>query len=151
MTSFLQKIKSLWIVVFMVVGMSLVLPVIVPQTALAASPQQLACEGSGGKWSHPPSAADPAVPDTSLPVGCQTDAANGPSVPKTVTAVINILLFVIGVAAVIVIVVEAFRFVNSNGDSQAVSKSKNGIIFALVGLVVAALAYAIVNFVLDQL
>ena len=138
MTSFLQKIKSLWIIVFIVVGMSLVLPAILPQTALSASPQQLACEGSGGKWN----AGD------SL---CQNDAANGPSVPKTVTAVINILLFVIGVAAVIVIVVEAFRFVNSNGASQAVSKSKNGIIFALVGLVVAALAYAIVNFVLDQL
>lgn len=140
MTLFLEKIKrkNVLAMIFMVVGMGLVLPTILPQTALSASPQQLACEGSGGTWN----AGD------SL---CQDVAANGPSVPKTITAVINILLFVIGVAAVIVIVVEAFRFVNSNGDSQAVSKSKNGIIFALVGLAVAALAYAIVNFVLDQL
>jgi hypothetical protein len=102
----------------------------------AASPQQQACEGSGAKWEGGK---------------CKDNTANGPTLSATITGAINILLFIIGVTAVIVIVVEALRFVNSNGDSQAVSKSKNGVIFALVGLVVATIAYAIVNFVLDQL
>lgn len=115
---------------------SLVVLSIAATPAGAASPQQLTCEGSGGKWTGGK---------------CADNTTNGPTVPATITNVINILLFVIGAAAVIVIVVQAFRFVNSNGDTQAVSKAKNGIIFALVGLVVAVMAYAIVNFVLDQL
>lgn len=102
----------------------------------AASPQQLTCEGSGGKWSGG---------------RCRENRANGPSVPTTIKSVINILLFVVGAIAVIVIVVSAFRFVNSGGDTQQVSKAKDAIIYALVGVVVAAAAYVIVNFVLEQL
>ncbi len=103
-----------------------------------ASPQQRTCEGSGGTWNAGAKK-------------CGDNAANGPSLPATVTNAINILLFIIGVAAVIVIVIQGFRFVNSDGDSSQVSKAKNGIIFAIIGLVVAFMAYALVNFILDQL
>lgn len=122
------------ILIFLFLNLSL--PILSPPLAQSASPQQQACEGSGGKWSGSK---------------CQNNTSNGPSVPKTVENAINILLFVVGAAAVIVIVVQGLRFVSSNGDPQAVSKAKNGIIFALVGLAVAAIAYAIVNFILNQL
>jgi len=104
--------------------------------AFAKSPQQLTCEGSGGSWNGGK---------------CATRSANGPTVSATIKATINILLFVIGISAVIVVVIAGLRMVNSNGDTQAVSKARNAIIYALVGLVIAALAYALVNFVLDQL
>lgn len=117
----------------------------------AESPQQLACEGAGGSWDYPPSSSDPTQQDTSQPKQCNNGASNGPSVSDTIKAVINIMLFAVGVIAVIVIVVSAVRFVNSGGDTQQVSKAKDAVIYALVGVVIAASAFAIVNFVLGQL
>lgn len=77
--------------------------------------------------------------------------SKGTSVTDTIQNVINTLLFVTGMAAVIVIVISGLRFVTSNGDSNAVSKAKNSIIYASIGLIVAVSAYAIVNFILEQL
>lgn len=65
--------------------------------------------------------------------------------------VINILLFIAGIIAVIYIVIGGFRYVTSNGDSGSISKAKNTIMYALIGLVIAIMAYAIVNFVLGKL
>ncbi len=65
--------------------------------------------------------------------------------------IINTLLFVIGIISVIVIVVGGLRFVTSDGDSQKTTQARNTVLYAVVGLVVAASAYAIVNFVLTAL
>ncbi len=62
--------------------------------------------------------------------------------------VVNVLLFILGAIAVIVIVVGGIRYATSGGDSTQVTAAKNTILYAVVGLVVAILAYAIVNFVL---
>jgi len=63
-------------------------------------------------------------------------------------SIINLLLFVIGVIAVIMIIVGGIRYVVSGGDQSAITGAKNTILYAIVGLVVAILAFAIVNFVL---
>jgi hypothetical protein len=73
------------------------------------------------------------------------------SMPEVVKSAINILLYVAGVIAVIIIVVGGLRFVTSEGDAQAANKAKNAVIYALTGLVVAVLAYALVNFILDKI
>ncbi|MEK7620838.1 MAG: pilin [Patescibacteria group bacterium] len=65
--------------------------------------------------------------------------------------VINILLFISGIIAVVYVVIGGFRYVTSNGDSGSISKAKNTIMYALIGLVIAIMAYAIVNFVLGKL
>ena len=65
---------------------------------------------------------------------------------KTVT---NVLLFVLGAIAVIMIIIGGIRYTTSNGDSGQVTSAKNTILYAVVGLVIALLAYAIVNFVVD--
>lgn len=67
------------------------------------------------------------------------------------TQVQDVLSFVfgaLGALAVLIIVIAALQYVISAGDAQKVAKAKDAIIYALVGLVVAILAYAIVNFVL---
>ncbi len=69
-------------------------------------------------------------------------------VTKVIQDVINILLFLVGLIAVLMIVISGFRFVTSNGDANTVSSAKNSIIYAVIGLVIAVMAYAIVNFVL---
>ena len=65
--------------------------------------------------------------------------------------IINIMLGIIGVAAVIMLIIGGFRYVFSQGNEKAVSGAKDTILYSIIGIVVALLAFAIVNFVLGQL
>ncbi len=65
--------------------------------------------------------------------------------------VVNILLFLIGAIAVIMLIIGGIRYVVSAGDQNAVTGAKNTILYAIVGIIVAFLAYAAVNFILDSL
>lgn len=67
-----------------------------------------------------------------------------------VQQVINVLLFLIGAISVIMIVIGGIKYTLSNGDSSQITSAKNTILYAVIGLVVALLAYAIVNFVVVQ-
>lgn len=69
---------------------------------------------------------------------------------ETVKNVINLLLYAVGIAAVIMLVIGAIKYVVSGGDQQAVASAKNTIIYSIVGLVIAIMAFAIVNFVLGR-
>lgn len=69
----------------------------------------------------------------------------------TVQNVINILLYVLGIICVIMIIIGGIKYTTSNGDSSAINGAKNTILYAIVGLVVAMMAYAIVNFVLNRI
>jgi hypothetical protein len=64
--------------------------------------------------------------------------------------VINILSVIVGAVSVIMIIIGGFRYVVSNGDSNAVSGAKNAILYAVVGLVVVLFAQIIVAFVIDR-
>jgi len=66
---------------------------------------------------------------------------------RTIT---NVLLFLIGAVSVIMLIIGGIRYTISGGDSTAVTSAKNTILYAVIGIVVALLAYAIVNFVLDS-
>lgn len=59
----------------------------------------------------------------------------------------NVLLFVIGAIAVIMIVIGGLRYVISGGDAKQVDAAKNTILYAIIGIIVAILAYAIINFI----
>ena len=67
---------------------------------------------------------------------------------QTVT---NILLFIIGAIAVIMLVIGGIRYTTSNGDSNQVTAAKNTIMYAIIGIIVAILAFAVVNFVIGSL
>jgi len=66
---------------------------------------------------------------------------------RTIT---NVLLFILGAISVIMIIIGGLRYVVSGGNATAVTAAKNTILYAIVGVIVALLAYAIVNFVLDS-
>ena len=68
-----------------------------------------------------------------------------------VTDIINVFLFLIGALSVVMIIYGGIRYVTSAGDSGRVTSAKNTIMYAVVGLVVAILAFAIVNFVVGSL
>jgi hypothetical protein len=50
-----------------------------------------------------------------------------------------------------VIIFGGIRYVTSTGDSSRVKAAKDTVTYAVIGLIVALLAYAIVNFVLTNL
>lgn len=112
----------------------------VPALATAQTTTQLkdaACQGAGGT------------------AGCVDNGPSDPDSPssqinKTIATVINILSFIIGVAAVIMIIIGGFKYVTANGDSGNVNSAKDTILYAIVGLVVVALAQFIVKFVLSK-
>lgn len=72
------------------------------------------------------------------------------SLNNLITQVINIFSLIVGVVAVIMIIVGGFRYITSGGDSNNVGAAKNTILYAIVGLIIVALAQIIVKFVLGK-
>lgn len=67
------------------------------------------------------------------------------------TKVVNIMLFLVGAIAVIMLIYGGIRYVTSGGAQDQVTAAKSTIMYAIVGIVVAILAYAVVNFVVNGL
>src|SRR4051812_3819833 len=65
-----------------------------------------------------------------------------------IKTIVNVMLFLLGAIAVIMIVIGGIRYTTSNGDASATKGAKDTILYAVIGLVVAILAYAIVSFIL---
>lgn len=90
-------------------------------------------------------AADPAG---EIEKGITASGGGGqPTLGEQIETVVNVLLFVLGAIAVIMIVIGGIRYATSNGDSGSIKTAKDTILYAVIGLIVAIMAYAIVNFV----
>ena len=63
----------------------------------------------------------------------------------------NVLLFLIGAISVIMLIIGGIRYVVSGGDQAQVTGAKNTILYAIIGIIVAFLAYAAVRFVTNSL
>lgn len=68
----------------------------------------------------------------------------------TLKNILIIIFTVIGALAFLMMVIAGFRYVISQGEPAKVAEIKNQIIYAFIGLVIAASAAAIVNFVLGR-
>ena len=62
----------------------------------------------------------------------------------------NTILLVVGLISVIMLVYGGLRYILSGGDSKKVTDAKNTILYAIIGLIISLLAYAIVHFVLNS-
>ena len=67
-----------------------------------------------------------------------------------VTFIINIFSVIVGIVAVIMIIWGGFKYITSGGDSGNITSAKNTIIYAIIGLIIVALAQFLVKFVLDK-
>lgn len=67
------------------------------------------------------------------------------------TSAVQILAIIVGVASVIIIVVEGLRMMLANGDAGTISNARRGIIYSCVGLVVALVSQGVVALVLNKL
>ena len=83
-----------------------------------------------------------------LIAGGDCDPATGTGLQKILKAVTTAFAWVLGVVAVIVLIYGGFKYVTSGGDSNKVSSAKNNILYAIIGLVIAAVAQPFVNYVI---
>jgi hypothetical protein len=67
------------------------------------------------------------------------------------TVIANTLIFLVGAISVIYLIIGGLRYVVSNGDSKNVTAAKDTILYAIVGIVVAVVSFALVQFVINAL
>ncbi|MDO4612081.1 MAG: hypothetical protein Q4B29_01300 [Candidatus Saccharibacteria bacterium] len=80
--------------------------------------------------------------------GCPKDLFGNNGVFKQIT---NTILYIVGIIAVIMLIIGGIKYVVSGGDSKKVTDAKNTVLYAIIGLIVSFLAFAIVNFVITAL
>lgn len=74
---------------------------------------------------------------------------SGGNLQDGIQTVINLLLFLIGIISVIAIIIGGIRYTTSNGDAGQTKAAKDTIMYAVIGLIVAIMAYAIVRWVVN--
>lgn len=124
-----KSLQSLLLVPVIALGVSTVSPVLVD----TASAQSSFDDGAQGG------------------LNATGQTAQNVSADGIVLKITNVLLFIVGAASIIMIIWGGIKYVTSGGDSAGVTSAKNTILYAVIGLVVALLAYTLVNFVLKGL
>lgn len=77
-------------------------------------------------------------------------AAGGGEIDSVLAVALNILSVVAGVIAVIMLIISGLKFITSQGDASSISSARSSIIYALVGIIIVALAQVVVRFVINQ-
>lgn len=67
---------------------------------------------------------------------------------SALTSILNAIILIMGIVAVIFIIIGGVNYMTSSGDSNKTKKAKDTILYAVIGLIICALAFAIVNFVI---
>jgi type IV secretory pathway VirB2 component (pilin) len=78
------------------------------------------------------------------------NSLNSNDLMTTLNTIINVVIGLIGFVAVIVIILGGVQYTTSAGDSSKVKKAKDTIMYGIIGLVIALMAYSIVNFILSN-
>ena len=99
--------------------------------------------------------SNPGTVDNPAQAGAETARGSGmPSelvgVNGVFTKITNTILYAVGIISVIMLIYGGLRYVLSGGDSKKVTDAKNTIMYAIIGLIISILSYAIVNFVLTS-
>lgn len=79
-----------------------------------------------------------------------SDAAGGLTMQQVITTVIGTMLFIVGLLAVVMLIYGGIRYVTSHGDKTQVTAAKETIMYAVVGLVVAIAAFAVVQWITND-
>ena len=74
-----------------------------------------------------------------------------PTGNELIQSILNIVYFIVGIVAVGMIIYAGIQYLTANGEPDKAKKAMNTIIFSVVGLIVIIAAFAITNFVMNQL
>jgi len=141
-------------IIISISGMSFVIPAVAhatngttspttPTTPVESATTASLCNGVTGNFSSVTS-----TPQTGKPNDCGAGAGN--TVNSTLSLVLNLFSAIVGVIAVVMIIIGGVQYVTSGGSSEKTTKAKDTILFAIVGLIIVALAQIIVKFVLHK-
>lgn len=81
---------------------------------------------------------------------CSNGGEANQKINNLIHTIINLLSLVVGVVAVIMIIVGGLRYITSGGSDTGVTGAKNTILYAVIGLIIVALAQLLVRFVLNK-
>lgn len=112
------------------------LTIVAPLAVQAQSNSQALCEGSGGTWTA-----------SNAPSGGTCSSTDGRTVPGTIQQVTDVLIFIVGSISVLMIIIGGVRYTTSAGDQTALTSAKNTVLYAIIGIIVSIMAYAIVHFI----
>lgn len=124
-----------WLKMLFVSALALAMSFVIGLAPVSAQNRAKVCEGIGATVGT----AD----------GC-SGGSGGVSVEGVVRTVINLLSYAVGVVSVIMIIIGGFKYIMAAGDSNQIQSAKNTILFAIVGLVIVAIAQVIVQFVINE-
>jgi hypothetical protein len=79
-----------------------------------------------------------------------TGTGPGVTVEEVVRNAINLFSWIVGIIAVVMLIIGGLKYITSTGDASKVDAAKNTILYAVIGLAIAALAQVIVRFVLGE-
>ena len=133
----IKKIKTT--LISLMAAAALIVPFAVPAGVYAATAE--------------PSLTDSLCGGTGLTLSAGGDCVNADAettVNDTISLALNIFSAIVGIIAVVMIIVGGVKYITSQGESANITSAKNTILYALVGLVVVALAQVIVRFVLNR-
>lgn len=137
----IKKIKQL-LTSLSLVGL-LLAPALIPATLSAQSVDECLDSGGGGIEQCTNTGAEATDPNASTEEPSE-------KVNRMIRLIINIFSLIVGVIAVIMIIIGGLKYITSGGDSGNVTGAKNTILYAIIGLVIVALAQIIVRFVLTK-
>ena len=89
-----------------------------------------------------------ALAEDPAPVTIPSSVPAGPSLQDLATNAINALIFIAGIACVIVIIIGGFMYIVSAGNPDRTKTAKDAILYAIIGLIISLAAFGIVNFVI---
>ena len=135
----IQKIKSSMLILATLLLTAV--PMLVP-VAVSASIAEEVCKGT-----NIASTGSDGTGSECTEAGGSTASAGG--LFALASNVVNIFSIIVGIIAVLMIIFGGFKYITSGGDSGNVSGAKNTLIYAIVGLIIVALAQFIVQFVLN--
>lgn len=138
----IKKFKQYLVAVVALVAFAA--PMLAPVATYAATPTVPA--PSGGLNSNFCSGVDLSLNDSAA---CDNSGAND-SVNNAVKLGLNLFSAIVGIISVVMIIMGGIRYITSGGDSGKVTSAQNTVLYAVIGLVVVALAQIIVKFVLNR-
>lgn len=132
----MRKIKA--IVLYVVLAVSPIMFAAVPVYAQTDIQNGL-CAGTNLQFTDSPSSAS-----------CSTSDATA-RINKIIHTVINLFSAIVGIVAVVMIIVGGLRYITSGGNDTSVTSAKNTLLYAVIGLIIVALAQVIVRFTLNKI
>lgn len=126
--------KRFLIIALVFLGIGVMAVALGDQTVLADTPKNEVCKAISAS-----------------PSGGVCDDGSGKTITGVLRSVVNVLSAVAGVLAVIMIIVAGIKYTTSGGDSGKIASAKTTMVYAIVGVVVAALSQALVRAVLNRI